>query len=218
MDHKEQTFTEESVKEDLRYLQLLAQSYPTIAEASGEIINLEAILNLPKPTEHFISDPHGESDAFNHVLRNASGYVKRKVEEIFGTSLRKAEKKELCTLIYYPEQKLQLIKAVETNLKDFYIITLNQLIKVCREVSSKYTRSKIRKELPREFGYIIEELLHESDSSYSGKKHQYYNVIVESIIETQRADDFIIAISKLIQRLLLTLEDIFFMAGEPVFL
>ncbi len=201
MDHKRQTFTEESVKEDLRYLQLLAQSYPTIAEASGEIINLEAILNLPKPTEHFISDPHGESDAFNHVLRNASGYVKRKVEEIFGTTLRKTEKKELCTLIYYPEQKLQLIKAVETNLKDFYIITLNQLIKVCREVSSKYTRSKIRKELPREFGYIIEELLHESDSSYSDKKHQYYNVIVESIIETQRADDFIIAISKLIQRL-----------------
>lgn len=201
MKERENTFTEESVKEDLRYLQLLAQSYPTIAEASGEIINLEAILNLPKPTEHFISDPHGESDAFNHVLRNASGYVKRKVEDIFGTSLRKAEKKELCTLIYYPEQKLQIIKTTETNLSDFYVITLNHLIKICREVSSKYTRSKIRKELPPEFGYIIEELLHESDSSYADKKQQYYNVIVRSIIETQRADDFIIAISKLIQRL-----------------
>lgn len=201
MKERENTFSEESVKEDLRYLQLLAQSYPTIAEASGEVINLEAILNLPKPTEHFISDPHGESDAFNHVLRNASGYVKRKVEDIFGTTLRRNEKKELCTLIYYPEQKLQIVKATEPNLSDFYVITLNQLIRICREVSSKYTRSKIRKELPSEFGYIIEELLHESDSSYADKKQQYYNVIVESIIETQRADDFIIAICKLIQRL-----------------
>ena len=106
---------EEEIKEDLRYLQLLAQSYPNVAEASCEIINLEAILNLPKPTEHFISDPHGESDAFNHVLRNASGYVKRKVEEIFGPTLRLSEKQELCTLIYYPEAKLQRIKAAETN-------------------------------------------------------------------------------------------------------
>ena len=189
---KENILNEESIKEDLRYLQLLAQSYPTIADASTEIINLEAILNLPKPTEHFISDPHGESDAFNHVLRNASGYVKRKVEEIFGTTLRKVEKKELCTLIYYPEQKLQLIKATEQNLNDFYVTTLNQLIKVCREVSSKYTRSKIRKELPKEFGYLIEELLHESYSAYGEKKHEYYNVIMQSIIDTHRADEFII--------------------------
>lgn len=201
MEIKENIMTEESIKEDLRYLQLLSQSYPTIADASCEVINLEAILNLPKPTEHFISDPHGESAAFNHVLRNASGYVKRKVEEIFGNTLRKTEKNELCTLIYYPEQKLQLIKTTESNLADFYVITLNQLIKVCREVSSKYTRSKIRKELPKEFGYIIEELLHESEGSYFDKKYQYYNVIVASIIETQRADDFIIAICNLIQRL-----------------
>ena len=170
---KENILNEESIKEDLRYLQLLAQSYPTIADASTEIINL---------------------------LRNASGYVKRKVEEIFGTTLRKAEKKELCTLIYYPEQKLQLIKATEQNLNDFYVTTLNQLIKVCREVSSKYTRSKIRKELPKEFGYIIEELLHESYSAYGEKKHEYYNVIMQSIINTQRADEFIIEICKLIQR------------------
>ena len=121
---------EEEIKNDLRYLQLLAQSYPNVAEASCEIINLEAILNLPKPTEHFISDPHGESEAFNHVLRNASGYVKRKVEEIFGSTLRLTEKKELCTLIYYPEAKLQLIKAAEENMNDYYVITLNQLIKV----------------------------------------------------------------------------------------
>lgn len=193
--------SEEEIKDDLRYLQLLAQSYPNIAEASCEIINLEAILNLPKPTEHFISDPHGESEAFNHVLRNASGYVKRKVEEIFGPTLRKTEKKELCTLIYYPEAKLQLIKASEENLSDFYIITLNQLIKVLREVSSKYTRSKIRKDLPGDFGYIIEELLHESHSGVGDTRHQYYNVIVQTIIDTQRADHFIVAICNLIQRL-----------------
>ncbi len=193
--------TEEKIKDDLRYLQLLSQSYPNIAEASCEIINLEAILNLPKPTEHFISDPHGESEAFNHVLRNASGYVKRKVNEIFGPTLRMAEKKELCTLIYYPEAKLRLIKASEENLSDFYVITLNQLIKVLREVSSKYTRSKIRKELPGDFGYIIEELLHESHSGIGDTKHQYYNVIVQTIIETQRADNFIVEICNLIQRL-----------------
>ena len=192
---------EETIKDDLRYLKLLSLSYPTIGDASQEIINIEAILNLPKPTEHFISDPHGESEAFNHVLRNASGYVKRKVNEIFGSTLRENEKRELCTLIYYPEQKLQLIKAVETDMNDFYIITLNQLIKVCRAVSSKYTRSKIRKELPEKFGYIIEELLHESAGSYSGNKYQYYNVIVQSIIDTQCADDFIVAICNLIQRL-----------------
>lgn len=201
MDKKENFITEESIKEDLRYLQLLAQSYPTIADASSEIINLQAILNLPKPTEHFISDPHGESDAFNHVLRNASGYVKRKVNEIFGDNLKKAEKRELCTLIYYPEQKLQLIKATEQDMNEFYVVTLNHLMQVCREVSSKYTRSKIRKELPREFGYIIEELLHESYSGYGERRHRYYNVIVQTIIETQRADDFIIEICKLIQRL-----------------
>ena len=200
-NQKEHILTEEEIRDDLRYLQLLAQSYPNVAEASCEIINLEAILNLPKPTEHFISDPHGESEAFNHVLRNASGYVKRKVEEIFGPTLRLSEKQELCTLIYYPEAKLQRIKAAETNMEDFYVITLNQLIKVLREVSSKYTRSKIRKELPEEFGYIIEELLHESHSGVGEKRHQYYNVIVQTIIDTQRADHFIVSICNLIQRL-----------------
>ena len=139
----DQQFSEETIKDDLRYLQLLAQTYPNIADASTEIINLEAILNLPKPTEHFISDLHGESEAFNHVLRNASGYIKRKVTEIFGNHLTKEAKKELCTLIYYPEQKLRLIKAQQTDLDKFYETTLIQLIKVCREVSAKYTRSKI---------------------------------------------------------------------------
>lgn len=193
--------TEDKIKEDLRYLQLLAQSYPSVAEASYEIINLEAVLNLPKPTEHFISDPHGESEAFNHVLRNASGYVKRKVDEIFSSTLRIAEKQELCTLIYYPEAKLQRIKTSEQHMDDFYAITLNQLIKVLREVSSKYTRSKIRREMPDELSDIIEELVHESHSGVGDKRHQYYNMIVQTIIATQRADHFIISICYLIQRL-----------------
>ena len=149
--------TPESIVGDLRYLQLLSRSFPTIADASTEIINLEAILNLPKGTEHFLTDIHGEYEAFQHVLKNASGAVKRKVNEIFGNTLREAEKKELCTLIYYPEEKLQLVKAREKDLDDWYLITLNQLVKVCQNVSSKYTRSKVRKSLPAEFSYIIQE-------------------------------------------------------------
>lgn len=141
--------TAERVQGDLRYLQLLARSFPTIADASTEIINLEAILNLPKGTEHFLTDIHGEDEAFNHVLKNASGAVKRKVNEIFSNMLRESEKKELCTLIYYPEQKLELVKAKEKDLEDWYQVTLNQLVKVCRNVSSKYTRSKVRKALPK---------------------------------------------------------------------
>ena len=118
--------TPESIVNDLRYLQLLSRSFPTIADASTEIINLEAILNLPKGTEHFLTDIHGEYEAFQHVLKNASGAVKRKVNEIFGHTLRESEKKEICTLIYYPEEKLQLIKEQETDLDDWYLITLNQ--------------------------------------------------------------------------------------------
>ena len=148
--------TPESIISDLRYLQLLSRSFPTIADASTEIINLEAILNLPKGTEHFLTDIHGEYEAFQHVLKNASGAVKRKVNEIFGNTLRESEKKEISTLIYYPEEKLQLVKAREKDLDDWYLITLNQLVKVCQNVSSKYTRSKVRKSLPKEFSYIIE--------------------------------------------------------------
>ena len=189
----------ESIVGDLRYLQLLSRSFPTIADASTEIINLEAILNLPKGTEHFLTDIHGEYEAFQHVLKNASGAVKRKVNEIFGNTLREAEKKELCTLIYYPEEKIQLVKAREKDLDDWYLITLNQLVKVCQNVSSKYTRSKVRKSLPAEFSYIIQELLHET--SVEPNKHAYINVIISTIISTKRADDFIIAMCNLIQRL-----------------
>lgn len=196
------TITEEDIRNDLRYLQLLSQSYPTIADASTEIINLEAILNLPKPTEHFISDPHGESDAFNHVLRNASGYIRSKVEELFADTMTKREKQDLCMLIYYPEQVLELIHTKKRhNLQGFYVKTLNRLIILCREVSSKYTRSKVRKALPKEFEYVIEELLNESAGSLGDKKHLYYNQIILTIIETRRADAFITELSKLIQRL-----------------
>ena len=157
-----QIYSYEKIRNDMRLLELLSQSVPNIGAACTEIINLEAILNLPKGTEHFLADLHGEYEAFQHVLRNASGAIKRKVNEIFGNNLREMEKKELCTLIYYPEQKLQLVKEVEKDLVDWYVITLNQLVKVCQNVSSKYTRSKVRKALPEEFSYIIQELLHES--------------------------------------------------------
>lgn len=194
-----ENITTDKVLADLRYLQLLSRSFPTIADASTEIINLEAILNLPKGTEHFLSDVHGEYQAFNHVLKNASGSIKRKVDEIFSNTLRDSEKKDLCTLIYYPEEKLEKVKLEENDLDDWYMITLNQLVKVCRNVSSKYTRSKVRKALPREFSYIIQELLHES--LLEPNKSAYVDQIIHTIISTGRADDFIIAMSNLIQRL-----------------
>lgn len=184
---------------DLKYARLLSRSFPTIAAASTEIINLEAILNLPKGTEHFLTDIHGEYEAFQHVLKNASGSIKRKVNEIFGSSLREAEKKALCTLIYYPEEKLQLIKYQEEDIEDWYMTTLNQLVRVCQSVSSKYTRSKVRKSLPQDFSYIIQELLHETESDPN--KQAYFNKIITTIISTGRADDFIIAMCNLIQRL-----------------
>ena len=187
------------MKTDERYLNLLANSYPNIAKAAIEVINLEAILNLPKGTEHFLADLHGEHEAFQHVLKNASGNIKRKVSEIFGNTIRESEKKELCTLIYYPEQKLELVKAVEKELDDWYHITIHQLVKICRDVSSKYTRSKVRKCLPEEFSYIIEELLHERSDDQD--KAAYVAVIVDTIISTGRADDFIIAICNVIHRL-----------------
>lgn len=189
----------DDIEQDLRYLDLLSLSFPTIADASTEIINLQAILHLPKGTEHFMADIHGEDEAFQHVLKNASGNIKRKVNELFGNSLRENEKRELCTLIYYPEQKLELVKDTEEDIYDWYHITLYQLVKVCRDVSSKYTRSKVRKALPKEFSYIIQELLHED--SQEDDKIAYYKVIIQTIISTGRADDFIIALANVIQRL-----------------
>lgn len=187
------------IERDRRILELLAQNFPTISAASTEIINLEAILNLPKGTEHFVADVHGEYEAFRHILKNASGNIKRKVREIFGSTLRDSEIKDLCTLIYYPRPKLEIIKDNEQDISNFYQITLNQLVKVLRSVSSKYTRSKVRKALPKAFSYIIEELLHETPDDI--KKQAYFNRIVETIILTGQADEFIVTMCNVIQRL-----------------
>ena len=194
--------TKNKIQNDLRYLKLLSRNFPNVATASTEIINLEAIMNLPKGTEHFLADLHGEYEAFQHVLRNASGTIKRKVRELFKETLGAKEQKELCTLIYYPERKLELVKNEtddRTELNDWYFITINRLVRVCRDVSSKYTRSKVHKALPQDFSYIIQELLHESTSDPN--KQGYVDVIVSTIISTGRADDFIIAMCNLIQQL-----------------
>ncbi len=187
------------VENDRRILELLAQTFPTIGSASTEIINLEAILNLPKGTEHFVADLHGEHEAFRHLLKNASGNIKRKVTELFGTSMRESQIRQLCALIYYPEEKLQSIHDTEANMEDFFNITLHHLVRVLQSVTSKYTRSKVRKALPVEFAYIIEELLHESASDYD--KQAYFNRIIETIISTGQADKFIMAMCNVIQRL-----------------
>ena len=186
------------IEKDRRLLELLSQTFGNISAAGTEIINLEAILNLPKGTEHFVADIHGEHEAFAHILKNASGNIKRKVNDLFGTTMRADEIRELCSLIYYPEKKLEYIRASEENIEDFYGITLHRLVKVLQTVSAKYTRSKVRKALPKEFAYIIEELLHEVPSE---KKAGYYNRVIETIISTEQADSFIIAICNVIQRL-----------------
>lgn len=186
---------------DLRYLRSVARTYPTIASASTEIINLQAIMNLPKGTEHFLTDIHGEYEQFQHVLKNGSGSVRRKIDEEFGNTLSSKDKKSLATLIYYPEQKLDVILSDEDNPEDFYKITLHRLIKILRRVTSKYTSSKVRKAMPKEFAYIIEELIHEKTEVTD--KEAYYNSIINTIIRIGRADAFIIALSQLIQRLVI---------------
>lgn len=193
------TSNHEHSNKDERYLQLLSRSFPTVADASTEIINLQAILHLPKGTEHFLADIHGEHEAFRHVLKNASGNIKRKVNELFGNTLRESEKRELCTLIYYPEQKLELVKQSDDNINDWYQITIHQLVRICREVSSKYTRFRVQQSLPDDFSYIIQELLHENTEDKD--KTEYVSTIISTIISTGRADDFISAICNVIQRL-----------------
>ena len=197
----EQKYTLEAIQQELNYLQLLSRSFRNSAEASTEIINLEAILNLPKSTEHFLADIHGEHEAFQHVLKNASGDIKRKVREVLSDELSDKDMRTLCTLIYYPSEKLALIKAErgEEDMLDWYALTLRRLISVCQNMSSKYTRSKVRKALPKEFSYIIQELLHESTGMTN--KNKYVKAIIEAIINTGQADNFIVAICNLIQRL-----------------
>ena len=182
-----------------RYLERLAELFPTIASASEEIINLEAILHLPKGTEHFITDVHGENEAFSHILRNGSGSVKRKIDEVFGSTISQKEKQTLATLIYYPAEKIQLLLEEEANPDDWYKVMLYRLIEVARGASAKYTRSKVRKALPVDFDYILEELLNEKE--HNTDKESYYETILNTIVRIGRAKDFIIALSELIQRL-----------------
>ncbi len=192
-------FTSRQISKELKYLNLLAGKFPTVQSASSEIINLEAILNLPKGTEHFLSDIHGEYEIFSHVLRNGSGVVRQKIEDVFKNTLRKFVKDELATLIYYPDQKLALIEKRESNIDEWYAVTLQRLIDVTRATASKYTRSKVRKVLPQDFAYIIEELLHESPTAQN--KERYFSGIVQTIIRIGRANEFIMAICNLIQAL-----------------
>lgn len=193
-------FTNEELKNDLRFLNLLSDSFPSIQKASTEIINLEAILRLPKGTEHFLTDIHGEYETFTHVIRNASGVIRRKIEDIFGKTLRTKEKAALATLIYYPEEKLEFIIPSEPDLDEWYMITLQRLSMVARVAASKYTRSKVRKSLPNDFSYIIDELINERTDN---NKSEYYNEIIKSIIDVKRARPFIIALCNFIQRLMI---------------
>ena len=182
-----------------RYLERLSELYPTIAKASTEIINLQAILNLPKGTEHFLTDIHGEYEAFSHVLKNGSGSVRRKIDDVFGNTLSSRDKQSLATLIYYPKEKMDRIRQTEESMEDWYKITLYRLIEVCKCAASKYTRSKVRKALPKEFAYVIEELI--TVRPEVSDKESYYNSIVSTIIGIGRAEPFIVALSELIQRL-----------------
>ncbi|MCR4739026.1 MAG: fructose-1,6-bisphosphatase [Lachnospiraceae bacterium] len=198
---------------ELKYLKMLAEQYPTIAAASTEIINLQSILNLPKPTEHFMTDIHGEYEQFIHVLKNGSGSIKRKIDEEFGNTLSIKDKKSLATLIYYPGEKLEMVIRDEMEatghsgeyedeyLLDWYKITLHRLVRITKRVASKYTRSKVRKALPKDFAYVIEELITEKVEVED--KEAYYNEIIHTIIRTGRAQEFIIAICDLIRVLVI---------------
>ena len=193
------------MKRDLKYLKLLAKSFPTEQTACTEIINLEAILNLPKGTEHFITDLHGENEAFEHVLRNGSGVIRQKVEMIFGATLTETEIRELCTLIYYPEDKIRAVRSTlrtRVKMQEWYRVMLMRIIQVMAVCSSKYTRSKVRKSLPKEYSYIIEELLHEWIEDNQNKR-RYMMAIVDTIIATGRADHFIATICNVIHTLVI---------------
>lgn len=182
-----------------KYLERLAELFPTIAAASTEIINLQAILNLPKGTEHFLTDIHGEYEAFAHVLKNGSGSVRRKIDEVFAHTMVAKEKQRMATLIYYPREKMAQIRKEESNMDDWYKITLYRLIEISKSAASKYSRSKVRKALPKDFSYVIEELI--TEKSGMNDKESYYESIVNTIIRIGRAEEFITALCELVQRL-----------------
>ena len=185
---------------DIDYLTLLSQQYPTVKTASTEIIRLQSRQKLPKLTEHFMSDIHGEYESFLHILKNASGVIKDKITQIYGRTLSERDRQVLATLIYYPEQKLEYIKDEVDDINDWYKITLYRLIEICRVVASKYTRAKIREFLPEAFGSTIDELIH-ANTDYGSDKETYYNESISTIVELGQADDFIVEISTLIQTL-----------------
>ncbi len=183
-----------------KYLKLLSKEYKNIYEVAEEIINLQAILNLPKGTEMFLSDIHGEYAPFEHILNNGGGIIKSKINDIFGNTINKKERTTLATLIYYPEEKLKLIKEEESDIKEWYSITLYRLIEIAKNVSSKYTRSKVRKAITSGFEYVIDELLN-SQAGNEKDKERYYKAIINTIIRLNQAEAFIIAISNLIKRM-----------------
>jgi len=188
-------------KMDEQYLKLISKHYPSISNVSTEIINLKAILNLPKGTEHFLTDIHGEAEAFDHVIRNASGVIKRKINDAFKKTLSTEEKKILATVVYYPKAKLSYVKSIEKDMNEWYKNIIYQLVVLCRAAGYKYTRSKVRKAIPSHFRYIIEELFHEKEENKM--KSAYYQSIIDSIIEVGRADRFIITIAEVIRRLVI---------------
>lgn len=186
--------------QDEKYLKLLAEKYPSRQAVCREIINLNAILNLPKGTEHFMSDLHGEYEAFYHILNNCSGVVREKVTLLFGETLTDVEIQEICTLIYYPREKLDMLQKEGALSKEWYRMTLNQLIEIAKLLSSKYTRSKVRKAMPEDFAYIIDELLHVQKDE-DDNQVLYHKKIIDTILDINNADEFIIALSALIKQL-----------------
>lgn len=192
--------TESELKQ--KYLDLLSQRFDSAEKLATEIINLDSILELPKGTEHFVSDLHGEYESFQHVLRNGSGNVRAKINDIFGNTLNEKEINDLAALVYYPEDKLKLVKNqfnAKGQLNVWYITTIERLIELTKYCSSKYTRSKLRKALPKQFVYIIEELLYKNNE-YQNKK-TYYETLINQVIELEQSDDLIIGLSYTVQRL-----------------
>ena len=189
----------EQESREREYLRLISEKYPTLQAAATEMINLEAILRLPKGTEHFLSDLHGEYEAFCHIMNNCSGVIREKVERLYGKAMTKRERDEFCTFIYYPAAIIAEKKAAGSDDKDWYRVQLHRLVEVCRSVSSKYTRSKVRKALPAYFDYIIDELINMDRDDFD--KEAYYGEIFASIIELGRAEQFIYAMTGLIKRL-----------------
>jgi fructose-1,6-bisphosphatase-3 len=185
--------------EKSKYLKLLSEKYPTVRSLSREIINLSAILNLPKGTEHFMSDIHGEYEAFCHILNNCSGVVREKVDMLYRGTLSHEERKSICTLIYYPKEKLNIIRKSNYNTEQWYEDTINRMIEIARTLSSKYTRSKVRKAMPEDYSYIIDELLH-AQKDEDDNQIRYHKKILDTIIAID-PDDFIISLAGLIKRL-----------------